>query len=319
MKDAGKPAPPSGIFPEVPEGFRSGFAVLWGRPNVGKSTLLNALLGEKIAIVSPKPQTTRNRIAGVLNWENSQVVLWDTPGIHRPKHRLGECLVESARSALPDAEVVLFVVDVSVKPSEEDALCSDHLRGVGCPVMLLLNKVDLCPAEDLDKRWQSYSELLRCDKVAAVSALTGAGLSDLAAVVVDFLPEGPPYFPADMITDQTESFMIGELIREATLHLTHQEIPYSIAVTVEEMTPRSESLLYIAANVVVERDSQKGIVIGNGGKMLRQIGESARSEIERKLDCKVFLDLHVKVREKWRSDEASLQRFGYALSRRDVS
>ncbi len=304
-------------FTEIPEGFHSGFCVLWGRPNVGKSTLLNALLARKVAIVSPKPQTTRNRIAGVWNAPDSQVVFQDTPGIHEPRHRLGECLVDTAKSALPDAEVVLFIADGSCDPTEEDLLGVSLLKDTASPVILAVNKADLITSDQLEVRIESYRRLRDFTACIAVSALEGTHLDQLKALIVERLPEGPPYFPPEMVTDHPETFMVAEFVREAVLNLTHQEIPHSVAVVVEEMEPRPNNVTYIPATVFVERDSQKGIVIGDKGKMLRQIGQQAREHIEELLGCKVFLELHVKVKEKWRRDESSLQRFGYLESRHD--
>jgi len=302
-------------IPSTPESFRSGFCVLWGRPNVGKSTLLNSLLGRKIAIVSEKPQTTRHTIVGVLSTETYQIVFWDTPGIHEPRHRLGEVLVQTAKATLSDAEVVLFVVDVSNEPGPEDVQCARLLSRYEGTVILVLNKADLIGAEDVEKHATSYRSLGEFANSIAVSAVRGDHLNELVGEIVRHLPEAPPYYPMDVITDRPVSFQVAELVREAILHLTHQEVPHSVAVVVNEMERRHDSLMFIAATIYVERASQKGIVIGAGGQMLRRIGTFAREQIEQMLGCKVFLDLRVKVREKWRRDDEWIRRFGYGRLR----
>ncbi|MBI3947450.1 MAG: GTPase Era [Armatimonadetes bacterium] len=304
-------------MPEEKTGeFHSGFVLLWGRPNVGKSTLLNTALGRKLAIVTAKPQTTRNRIAGVRTTDASQMVFVDTPGIHAPHDLLGQYMLSTAREALPDADVVLFVVDASSSPRPEDEQGAHLLRAAEAPVFLVLNKADLVSPDDLHSRRRAYGRLGEFADSFAISALTGAGVPDLVRRIEQALPPGPLYYPPEMVTDHPESFLVAELIREQALLLTQQEVPYSLAVVVEEITPRSEEMTYIRAVLYVERESQKGILIGEGGKMLREIGRAARAQAEPLLKKRLYLDLWVKVRPRWRRDETVLARFGYPLPRK---
>lgn len=301
----------------VPQGFRSGFAVLWGKPNVGKSTLLNRLVGGKIAIVSPKPQTTRNRIVGVVETEMAQIVFLDTPGVHHPRHKLGEYLVAEARAALEQSDAVLFMVDATEPPTPDDEraaqLLNSLLREAPRPVLLVVNKMDAVSPALLQERRLLYEALGRYDETVTISALTGEGVSLLLRKVIDRLPEGPPYYPLGTVTDQPEKLPIAEAIREAVLHYTHEEVPHAVAVVVDELEHRSEQLAYVKATIFVEKESQKGIIIGQGGQMLKKIGTMARQEIERWLGKKVFLDLWVKVAKNWRKDENALRRFGYIV------
>lgn len=292
--------------------MKSGFCVLWGRPNAGKSTLLNALLGRKHVIVSPRPQTTRHRIAGVLHGEDSQIVFLDTPGIHEPQHKLGEALVKNAKGALQDIECVIFVADTTDKPHDDDRRAAALLENVKAPVLLALNK---CDASKKDARYatnrEQFEALREWDAVVEISALKSKGLPELKAEIIKRLPEGDPYFPEDMTGDRPIEFHIEELIREAALHQLLQEIPHSIAVGVENMEPRTNGVLFVAALLFIERESQKRIVIGEGGSRIREIGKAAREEIQKLVGRPVFLDLRVKVREKWRDNEMWIQRFGY--------
>lgn len=292
--------------------MKSGFCVLWGRPNAGKSTLLNALLGRKHVIVSPRPQTTRHRIAGVLHGDNSQIVFLDTPGIHEPQHKLGEALVKNAKGALQDIECVVFVADTTDKPHDDDNRAIALLKGVKAPVLLALNKVDVAKK---DARYatnrQQFESLRAFDEIIEISALKGKGLSELNAAIKSRLPDGDPYFPPDMIGDRPVEFHIEELIREAALHQLLQEIPHSIAVGVENLEPRPNGVLFIAAFLFIERESQKRIVVGEGGSRIREIGKAAREEIQKLIGRPVFLDLRVKVRDKWRDNEMWIRRFGY--------
>lgn len=301
---------------ELPSDHRSGFVAVIGKPNVGKSTLINAWLGEKIAIVSPKPQTTRHRLRGILTRPDAQIIFVDTPGIHQPRHKLGEFMVETAAKTVPDADVVLFMVDVSEMPTAEDEqiaqLIEEHSQG---PVVLVLNKADLLPPEKVQPHSDAYFELVEHDEWTMISATRGDKRDELLDMVVARLPPGPRYYPADQLTDQTMRFIAAELIREQVLRFTHQEVPHAVAVAVEEWKQRQEDLTYIRANIFVEKDSQKGIVIGAGGKMLKRIGRAARREIEPMVGHRVYLDLWVKVRKKWRKDEDELRRLGYALPR----
>lgn len=293
--------------------MKSGFCVLWGRPNVGKSTLLNALLGRKYAIVSARPQTTRNRITGVLHGEGYQIVFLDTPGIHEPQHKLGESLVKAARGALSDIECVVLVADASDHPHADDRRAAALLNNARVPVLLALNKWDAAPAEPAEKarRITEFQKLRSFDATAQISALRGDGLAELKQSIIERLPQGDPYFPPDMMGDRSPEFHISERIREQALLQLHQEVPHSIAVGVEQMQPRANGSLYIEAFIYVERDSQKGIVIGKGGTRLRAIGEAARQEIELLLERPVYLELRVKVREKWRENEMWVKRMGY--------
>lgn len=297
----------------TPPGHKSGFVAVIGRPNVGKSTLINHIVGQKVAIVSPKPQTTRSRIMGILTREQAQVIFVDTPGLHRPRHKLGQAMVAAATRSIPDADVVLFMVDVSVPPTDEDRMIAGLIRGhTEAPVILVLNKMDLLPAEKVKPHTEAYWELVpyRHEWMMTV-ATQGVNLDKLLDQIVGALPEGPRYYPGDQVTDQTERQIAAELIREQVLRFTHQEIPHAVAVVVEEFKERESGAVYIAANVFVERESQKGIIIGRGGHMLRQVGSAARQEIERMTGGRVYLDLWVKVRKGWRRDERELRRLGY--------
>lgn len=293
--------------------MRSGFCVLWGRPNVGKSTLLNAMLGRKHVIVSPRPQTTRHRITGVLNGQDSdgeyQIVFLDTPGIHAPKHKLGEALVKTARGALEDVECILLVADATDGPHEDDIRAAQLLQRADAPVLLVLNKIDA--AQDVASRRAEFEKLRHFDAVLEISAQRGDGLEELKREIVARLPEGAAYFPPDMIGDRSPEFHLAEFVREQALLQLRQEVPHAVAVTIEQMEPRPRGVLYIEAFLIVERGGQKQIVIGEGGSRLKEIGQKARAEIEEFLGRKVFLDLRVKVRDKWRESESWVRRFGY--------
>ncbi len=300
---------------EIPPHHKSGFVAVVGRPNVGKSTLINRVLGQKVAIVSPKPQTTRGRILGILTHEEYQIIFVDTPGLHKPRHQLGRAMVATATSALPDADVVLFMVDVSVPPTDEDRVITKIVRqNTTTPVILVLNKMDLLPADKVKSHTEAYWELVPYHQDWMMTCATdGDNLEKLVERTVAALPEGPRYYPGDQITDQTEREIAAELVREQVLRYTHQEVPHAVAVVVEEFKERENGVFYIAANVFVEKGSQKGIVIGRGGQMLRQIGSAARQEIERMVGGQVYLDLWVKVRKKWRQDDDELRRLGYGV------
>ncbi|MCS7283124.1 MAG: GTPase Era [Anaerolineae bacterium] len=298
---------------ETPPGHKSGFVAVIGRPNVGKSTLMNQLLGQKVAIVSPKPQTTRTRIQGILTRPDAQIIFVDTPGLHRPLHKLGEAMVATAASAIPDADVILFVVDVSVMPTDEDRMIAEMIRQrTTKPVILVLNKMDLLPPENVKPHTEAYWDLVpqRADWMMTI-ATEGVNLDKLLNQIVRHLPEGPRYYPGDLITDQTEREIAAELIREQVLHFTYEEVPHSVAVVVEEYKEREGGGVYIAATIYVEKESQKGILIGAGGQMLRRIGTAARQEIERMVGGKVYLDLWVKVSKNWRKNPAMVRRLGY--------
>jgi GTP-binding protein Era len=304
----------------LPPDHRSGFVAVVGRPSVGKSTLVNACVGQKVAIVSRKPQTTRNRILGILTREDAQVIFVDTPGIHQPLHRLGEYMVKTAQKAVPDADLVLLVVDASVMPTDEDRQVARFLARCRPPrggaeylshIILVLNKMDHLPAHKVQPHSEAYLALGQFADWMMTSALRRQNLDRLLTAIVAHLPPGPRYFPSGQVTDVTERFIAGELVREQVLRLLHQEVPYAIAVVIEEFTERGPGPTYVAATIYVEKDSQKGIVIGRGGKMLKDIGAAARQEIERMLGTKVFLELWVKVRPKWRREEAALRSVGY--------
>ncbi|MBO9369618.1 MAG: GTPase Era [Chloroflexi bacterium] len=299
----------------VPPGHRSGFVAVIGRPNVGKSTLMNQLLGHKVAIVSPRPQTTRTCIRGILTRPDAQIIFVDTPGLHKPLHKLGEMMVAAAASAIPDADVVLFVVDVSVMPTEEDQMIARMIRQrTSHPVILVLNKMDLLPPERVKLHTEAYWALVPDHAGWMMTIATEAvNLDKLLDMVIAHLPEGPRYYPGDLITDQTEREIAAELIREQVLRFTREEVPHSVAVVVEEYKERETGGVYIAATIYVEKESQKGILIGAGGQMLRRIGTAAREEIERMVGGKVYLDLWVKVSKNWRRDLQRVRRMGYKL------
>jgi GTP-binding protein Era len=311
------------LMPEdLPADHRSGFVAVVGKPNVGKSTLLNAYLGQKIAIVSPKPQTTRNRLLGILtltreggDLADAQIVFVDTPGIHQPHHKLGEYMVETAVRAIPDSDAVLFVVDVSSPPDAEDRQIADILRQeCRVPILLVLNKADLLPGDQATDAAEPYRALGKFDHWLLVSALHGDHLDQLLATTIELLPIGPRYYPEDQVTDQQLRFMVAELIREQALRHLRQEIPYSVAVIVDQFKERTAEMTYISANIFVERETQKAIILGQGGKMIKRIGRDARQQVEELLGTRVYLELWVKVRKRWRKDEKELQRMGYAVS-----
>jgi GTPase len=297
----------------LPADHRSGFVAVVGRPNVGKSSLMNAYLGQKVAIVSPKPQTTRNRLLGILTRRNVQLIFIDTPGIHRPQHKLGKYMLDTAISAIPDADIALFVVDVSSYPTEADRATARLLsEQPEVPRVLALNKMDLVKPSELPARAAAYCELGAAMEWLPVSATRGDNLSELLSLLLDHLPLGPRLYPPDQVTDQQERFISAELIREQVFVQTHQEVPYGVAVAVEEFKERRPDLTYIGATIYVERDSHKGIIIGKDGERLKEIGQRARKDIEAMLDHAVYLELWVKVREKWRQDDRQLRDFGYA-------
>lgn len=290
----------------------SGFAAIVGRPNVGKSTLTNGLIGEKIAIMSDRPQTTRNKIMCILNTDNAQIMFLDTPGIHKPHHKLGEYMVRIAESTLKEVDVILFVIDVSEKRGAGENYILELLQKVKTPVILVANKID--KLQDKSKLFNiinEYTALYNFAAVVPVSALEDKEFPGLVEEITKHLPEGPDYFPDDMITDQPERVIAAEMIREKVLLSTHDEVPHSIAVEVDEFKVRENEDVYIRATIFVERDSQKGIVIGAKGSLLKKIGQQARRDIEALLGCKVFLELWVKVKADWRNKDKALKQFGY--------
>ncbi len=290
----------------------SGFAAIVGRPNVGKSTLTNGLIGEKIAIMSDRPQTTRNKIMCILNTDNAQIMFLDTPGIHKPHHKLGEYMVRTAESTLKEVDVILFVIDVSEKRGAGENYILELLQKVKTPVILVANKID--KLQDKSKLFNiinEYTALYNFAAVVPVSALEDKEFPGLVEEITKHLPEGPDYFPDDMITDQPERVIAAEMIREKVLLSTRDEVPHSIAVEVDEFKVRENEDVYIRATIFVERDSQKGIVIGAKGSLLKKIGQQARRDIEALLGCKVFLELWVKVKADWRNKDKALKQFGY--------
>ncbi|GFO55530.1 GTPase Era [Geomonas sp. Red276] len=293
------------------ETFRSGFVSIVGRPNVGKSTLLNRILGEKIVITSDKPQTTRNRIQGIHNVPGGQIVFIDTPGIHRAKSRLNKFMVEEALSAVEGVDLILFLVDGGADPAKEAGMIKEVLSGVTVPVILVLNKIDLIPKGDLLERMLCYGECFPFKEIIPISAMSGDGVDQLVQLVHGLLPEGPCYFPEDILTDVPERFVVAEIIREKIFRLTHDEVPYSVAVVVDSFKERENGTVAISATINVERDSQKGIIIGRRGDMLKRIGTQARQEIEQLLDTKVFLELFVRVSPEWSDNTRMLKEFGY--------
>ena len=295
-----------------PKNFRSGFAAIIGAPNVGKSTLLNRILGEKISITSKKPQTTRNRILGIHHRPSSQIIFVDTPGMHKPKGKLNEIIVETAVSTMADVDIILIVVDLSGYDKESEEFVVKKLKKENRPVLLALNKTDLVKGEKVLRLIDKWSRIYPFKSILPVSAKHGTQVDELLAVMEQLLPEGPPLFPEESLTDQPERFIVAEMIREKVFRLTGQEIPYSTAVTIDTFSEEKKgALVKIEAVIHVERNSQKGMVIGKKGSKLKQIGQDARKEIERMLQTKVFLKLFVRVQKNWSSDTKALRKLGY--------
>ncbi|ALS00806.1 GTPase Era [Enterococcus silesiacus] len=293
------------------EAHKSGFVAIVGRPNVGKSTLLNRIVGQKIAIMSDKAQTTRNKIQGIYTVPNAQIVFIDTPGIHKPKHRLGDFMVETAYSALREVDATLFMISADQKRGRGDDFIIERLKTMSSPVYLVINKIDTVHPDQLLGIIEDYSNQMEFAEVVPISATEGNNVDRLMDVLIDQMPEGPQYFPDDQVTDHPEYFIVSELVREKVLLLTRDEIPHSVAVVVDSMKRDDNDKVHIQATIIVERDSQKGIIIGKGGKMLKQIGTKARQDIEHLLDDKVYLELWVKVQKDWRDKKVHLQDFGY--------
>jgi len=298
--------------------YRSGFFAVIGRPNVGKSTLINSILGQKIAAVSPRPQTTRRRQLGILTRGDAQVIFVDTPGIHQPRHKLGEYLNQEAEEALDGVDGILFLADASVEPNEDDARIASLLKNIPprIPIVLALNKMDLVDAGNLKTHLKAYQALVRGEaRIISISALHSEHVNDLVELLVSLLPSRPPEYDEEQITDLYEREIAADLIREAALLKLRDEVPHGIAVRVDEFKERGNGMTYIAATLFVERESQKGIVIGEGGKMLKQIGTAARKQIEEMGGHKVFLELRVKVEKDWRNNENVLKRLGYKIKK----
>ena len=290
--------------------FRSGYVSLTGRPNVGKSTLLNAILGEKVSIVTPKPQTTRNRLIGIKTLPDAQIIFVDTPGIHRPKHKLGEIIVREARGAAAEVDLIVFIAEPDL-PGPGDKFIIKMLHDLGKPAFLVVNKIDTKKKPQVLPVIEAYSSLYPFREIIPVSALKGDGVDLLLNNVVRYLPEGPKYYPDDIVTDQIERFMVAEVVREKVMQQTEEEIPHSIATEVLQWSERKDGVIFITINIYVERKGQKGIIIGKDGVRLKAIGTAARIEIEQLLGTKVFLELWVKVRKDWRSNNRMLSELGF--------
>lgn len=295
--------------------FKSGFVAIIGRPNVGKSTLLNLLIGEKAAIISDKPQTTRNRIRGILTTADFQAVFIDTPGIHKPQHKLGEHMVKTALDTLKEVDLVLFLADASTGPGKGDDYIIEALRQVDTPVILVLNKADLVQGSQVTAFLEIYRDKYPFAAALPVSALTGYNKVELLRQIVSRLEEGPKYYPDDVVTDQPERFIVAEIIREKILHLTREEIPHSVGVEIETYKMREDGLLHVGAIIYVERESQKKIIIGKGGSLLKEVGTLARQEIEALMGARVFLEMWVKVRRDWRNRENTWKSMGLGLEK----
>jgi GTPase len=292
--------------------FKSGFISIIGRPNVGKSTFLNRVIGQKIAIMSDKPQTTRNKIQGVLTVEDTQMVFIDTPGIHKPKHKLGDFMMKVAQNTLKEVDLILFMVNAEEGFGRGEEFIIEKFQTVNTPIFLVINKIDQIHPDHLLPLIESYKEKYPFKEIVPISALEGNNVERLLDQIKTYLPEGPQYYPADQVTDHPERFIITELIREKALHLTREEIPHSLAVVLDKMErQKGKDIIHVMATVIVERDSQKGIIIGKQGSMLKEIGKRARLDIENLLGSKVFLELWVKVQKDWRNKMSQLRDFGF--------
>ncbi|MGK4877205.1 GTPase Era [Staphylococcus pseudintermedius] len=291
--------------------YKSGFVTIIGRPNVGKSTFVNRVIGHKIAIMSDKAQTTRNKIQGVMTQQDAQIVFLDTPGIHKPKHKLGDYMMKVAKNTLSEIDAVMFMVNVNEEIGRGDEYIMEMLKTVKTPVFLVLNKIDLLHPDALMPRIEQYQRFMDFAEIIPISALEGHNVDHFINVLKSYLPEGPQYYPDGQISDHPEQFVVSELIREKILQTTSEEIPHAIGVNVERMTQESEDRVHIEAVIYVERDSQKGIVIGKGGKKLKEVGKRARLDIEHLLGSKVYLDLWVKVQKDWRNKSSFIKQMGY--------
>ena len=292
--------------------YKSGFISIIGRPNVGKSTFLNRVIGQKIAIMSDKPQTTRNKVQGVLTTDNAQMVFIDTPGIHKPKHKLGDFMMKTAVNTLREVDLVLFMINAEEGFGGGDEFIVEKLKEIKTPIFLVINKIDRIHPDKLMELIVQYKEFLDFAEIVPISALEGNNVDRLLEQIQKQLPEGPQYYPADQVTDHPERFIVSELIREKVLHLTREEVPHSIAVVIDKISKREgKEMIDVMATIVVERDSQKGIVIGKQGALLKEVGKRSRQDIEHLLGSKVFLELWVKVQKDWRNKAANLRDFGF--------
>lgn len=292
--------------------FKSGFISIIGRPNVGKSTFLNHVIGQKIAIMSDKPQTTRNKVQGVLTTDDAQLIFIDTPGIHKPKHKLGDFMMKVAINTLKEVDLVLFMVNAEEGFGRGEEFIIEKFQAVNTPIFLVINKIDLVHPDKLFEIIDSYKEKYDFQEIVPISALQGNNVEKVLEQIKRYVPEGPHYYPADQVTDHPERFIITELIREKALQLTHEEVPHSLAVVMEKLDrPDNKDIVHVMATIIVERDSQKGIIIGKQGKMLKEIGKRARADIENLLGSKVFLELWVKVQKDWRNKLGQLRDYGF--------
>jgi GTPase len=290
--------------------FKSGFVTIIGRPNVGKSTLLNEIMGEKLSIVSSKPQTTRNNIQTILTGDDYQIIFVDTPGIHKPRHKLGENMVRNAEESMKEVDLILFLTTPEIELGRGDQHILETIKNISAPVFLVLNKIDENPAGKVAQALQSFSSAYSFKEIIPISALRNKNINTLKELMVKYLPEGPKYYPEDMITDVKEKFIISEIIREKALRLLSEEVPHGIAV--EVMTMKKEKGIYnIEATLFCEKDSHKGIIIGKSGSMLKKISTYAREDMEKFLNCKVYLTLWVKVKKDWRDNKFVLKELGY--------
>ncbi|HEO8418606.1 GTPase Era [Niallia sp. FSL W8-0635] len=290
---------------------KSGFISIIGRPNVGKSTFLNRVIGQKIAIMSDKPQTTRNKVQGVLTTDDSQLIFIDTPGIHKPKHRLGDFMMKVAQNTLKEVDLILFMVNAEEGFGKGEEFILEKFQTVKTPIFLVINKIDTIHPDQLFAIIESYKEKYPFKEIIPISALEGNNVETLLTQIKKYLPEGPQFYPADQVTDHPERFIVSELIREKALHLTREEIPHSLAVVIEKMERKQNDVINVMATIIVERDSQKGIIIGKQGSMLKEIGKRARTDIENLLGNKVYLELWVKVQKDWRNKMTQLRDFGF--------
>lgn len=291
--------------------FKSGFVSIIGRPNVGKSTLLNRVIGQKIAIMSDKPQTTRNKIQGVYTDNEAQVVFIDTPGIHKPKHRLGDFMMKVAKNTLREVDLILYVIEANAKFGPGEQFIIDRLNETKTPVFLIVNKIDKIHPDALLEVIDQYRERYQFEEIIPISALDGNNVPTMMEQIINNMEEGPQYYPSDQVTDHPERFIVAELVREKALHLTKEEIPHSLAVVIEQMKRRDNGKIYVGATIIVERSSQKGIIIGKRGSMLKEIGQLARTDIEALLGSSVFLELWVKVQKDWRNRPSQLKDYGF--------
>ncbi|CZQ82357.1 MAG TPA: GTPase Era [Trichococcus sp.] len=293
------------------EGFKSGFVSIIGRPNVGKSTLLNRIVGQKVAIMSDVPQTTRNKIQGVVTSDDSQIVFIDTPGIHKPQTRLNDFMLKSAYSTFNEVDLVLFMVNAAEKRGAGDNFILEKLKNLRTPKFLVINKIDQVKPEELLKIIMDYTSDNEFNEVIPISAIQGNNVDEMMVTIKKYMPEGPQFYPDDQVTDHPEYFVVSEFIREKILQLTKEEVPHSVAVVVESMLRNEDDKVHVHATIIVDRTSQKGIIIGKGGKMLKEIGVRARRDIEAMLGDKIYLELWVKVQKDWRDKQSYLQDYGY--------